>query len=246
MSVPPIPLQTIKGWFFDLDGTLMDTDDQAVDSLAGKLRLIGDQRAQKLARRLVMMGETPMNRMLTMADIVGLDRQVLALRRRLSMQVKPTFRIVKGVKPLLEQLARLGNLAVVSTRLRQDAALFLRQHELESIFPLCVTQETTPRLKPHPQPVAYAVHHFGLEPSDCVMVGDTPVDMLAARRAGAWAIGVLCGFGEEVELRRAGAHLILTSTAELLPLVARQRLGPTIVESGLSELWRRGGGSSRA
>ncbi len=226
MSVAPIPLQTIKGWFFDLDGTLMDTDDQAVDSLAGKLRLIGDQRARKLARRLVMMGETPMNRMLTMADVVGLDGQVFALRRRLSMQVRPTFRIVAGVRPLLEQLARQGHLAVVSTRLRQDADLFLQQHRLESIFPLRVTQETTPRLKPHPQPVAYAVHHFGLEPSDCVMVGDTPVDMLAARRAGVWAIGVLCGFGDEAELRRAGAHLVLPSTADLLPLIAPSGANP--------------------
>jgi phosphoglycolate phosphatase-like HAD superfamily hydrolase len=52
-----------------------------------------------------------------------------------------------------------------------------------------------------------------------VMVGDTPVDVLSGRRAGAWTIGVLCGFGEEAELWRAGAHLVLPSTADLLALV---------------------------
>jgi len=51
------------------------------------------------------------------------------------------------------------------------------------------------------------------------MVGDTPVDIRAARRAGAWAIGVLCGFGEPRELRRAGAHLILPSTGDLLKYI---------------------------
>ena len=47
------------------------------------------------------------------------------------------------------------------------------------------------------------------------MVGDTTVDMRAARAAGTQGIGVLCGFGEEAELRRAGADFILPSTADL-------------------------------
>jgi phosphoglycolate phosphatase len=48
------------------------------------------------------------------------------------------------------------------------------------------------------------------------MVGDTAVDVKSARRAGAWSVAVLCGFGERKELERAGAHLILDSTADLL------------------------------
>jgi len=50
------------------------------------------------------------------------------------------------------------------------------------------------------------------------MVGDTTVDMRAARLAGMQALGVLCGFGREKELRRAGAHLILPTVADLLTL----------------------------
>ena len=47
------------------------------------------------------------------------------------------------------------------------------------------------------------------------MVGDTTVDVHAARRAGAWSVGVLCGFGQRAELARAGAHLVLETTADL-------------------------------
>jgi phosphoglycolate phosphatase len=47
------------------------------------------------------------------------------------------------------------------------------------------------------------------------MVGDTTVDVHAARRAGAWSVGVLCGFGQWAELARAGAHLVLQSTVDL-------------------------------
>ncbi|MGC9468695.1 MAG: HAD family hydrolase [Anaerolineae bacterium] len=215
----PLPLDQVRGWFFDLDGTLMDTDDEAVEALARRFGILGRPKADRLARRLVMLGETPMNRAMTLLDAVGLDRWAFGLRRRLSRRMRPTFRIIQGIKPLVEHLAGVGRLAVVSTRSREDAMAFLDQHSLTEFFSLVVTQESTKRLKPHAEPVLHAARELGLSPDLCVMVGDTPVDILSARRAGSWAVGVLCGFGEEDELWRAGAHLVLPSTADLYPLV---------------------------
>ncbi|HOT93250.1 MAG TPA: HAD family hydrolase [Anaerolineae bacterium] len=215
----PIPFDKIQGWLFDLDGTLMDTDDQAVESLARRLKFLGPARANQLARRIIMAGETPMNYALTAVDMVGLDAVFFGFQHMVSGHHKPTFRIIEGVKPMLAHLAERARLAVVSTRSEAEALEFLRQHELTDLFTLIVTQTTTKRLKPHPEPVLYAVNHLGLPPDACAMVGDTPVDILSGRRAGVWTVGVLCGFGEEAELRRAGAHLILSSTADLLTLV---------------------------
>ncbi|RMG97178.1 MAG: HAD family hydrolase, partial [Chloroflexi bacterium] len=78
----------------------------------------------------------------------------------------------------------------------------------------CGLQDTR-RLKPHPSPVLLAAKRLNLPPDACLMVGDTTVDIRAARSAGAWSAGVLCGFGEQEELEKAGAHLILPSTADL-------------------------------
>jgi phosphoglycolate phosphatase-like HAD superfamily hydrolase len=78
-----------------------------------------------------------------------------------------------------------------------------------------VTRESTLRLKPHSEPVHHAAEMLGLPPERCVMIGDMTVDVKAAKKAGTWAIGVLCGFGERAELEAAGADLILDSTAEL-------------------------------
>jgi phosphoglycolate phosphatase-like HAD superfamily hydrolase len=47
------------------------------------------------------------------------------------------------------------------------------------------------------------------------MIGDTPIDIRAGKAAGAQTVGVLCGFGEEPELQKLGADLILPSTANL-------------------------------
>jgi phosphoglycolate phosphatase len=53
------------------------------------------------------------------------------------------------------------------------------------------------------------------------MVGDTSVDIRAGKAAGAQTAGVLCGFGQEAELRRMGADLILPTT----PLLVEALLG---------------------
>ncbi len=218
----PIPLDRVRAWCFDLDGTLMDTDDETVETLSRSLRLLGKARAARLARRLVMFGETPMNAIITALDFFGLDTLIFKLRARIRNMAPATFRLVPGVKPLLRYLWEHDQqLAVVSTRSEADALTFLHQHGLDEWFSLVVTNTTTQRLKPHPEPVLYAVEHLGCTLDACVMVGDTPVDVRAARRAGVWAVGVLCGFGEAHELHRAGAHLVLPSTADLLSMLAQ-------------------------
>ena len=228
-SPQSIPLDRIQAWLFDLDGTLMDTDDQAVEALARRLRFLGSQRAPRLARRLVMMSETPMNHVLTIIDLMGLDRLVFELSRRLTKgAIKPTFRLIEGVRPLLRSVSVRGDVAVVSTRSKEDAVEFLRQHELTDFFDLVVTRESTLRLKPHPEPILHAAERLGVPPEACVMVGDTPVDMVSARRAGAWGIGVLCGFGEERELRRAGAEIVLSCTSDILERIETEADKDTI------------------
>ncbi len=210
-----IPWETVRAILFDLDGTLMDTDDQAVDSLARKLRFLGADRAHRLARRVVMWSETPMNNLITLFDVVGLDPLLFAARRLLRRPTAPTFRLIAGVSQLLASLADRYRLGIVTTRSAADAEAFLQQHHLTSYFQVLVTQTSTYRLKPSPEPILFAAQQLSLTPQSCVMVGDTPVDILAARRAGAWAVGVLCGFGEADELRRAGAQCVLPSTAAL-------------------------------
>ncbi len=214
--LPEIPFAEIRGWMFDLDGTLMDTDDQSVETLTHRLRFLGEARARRLARHAVMFGETPMNSVYTVMDMLGIDPLAVAVQRLLRGSAPYDFRLMEGVRPLIETLAARVPLAVVTTRSTAAAQAFLTQHALGELFRVVVTCESTRRVKPHPEPVRFAAAALDLPPEACVMVGDTTVDVLSARRAGAWAVGVLCGFGEEDELHRVGAHLVLRSTAELI------------------------------
>ncbi len=97
--------------------------------------------------------------------------------------------------------------------------MFLHDTGLHALFDVVVGHNHTRRIKPHPMPIRYAAAQINVPVQRCLMVGDTTVDMRSARRAGAWAVGVLCGFGQRPELERAGAHLILGHTRLLADLL---------------------------
>jgi phosphoglycolate phosphatase-like HAD superfamily hydrolase len=84
---------------------------------------------------------------------------------------------------------------------------------LIDLFDVIVTRDDVRRLKPHPEPVLQAMEKLEAEADRCVMVGDTSVDVLAARAAGINSIAVLCGFGQRQDLK--DADILLDSTTDL-------------------------------
>jgi HAD superfamily hydrolase (TIGR01549 family) len=214
----------VKAIFFDLDGTLVDTDDAFLEALASRLdrwsRLFRRGDPRPTLRRVALAAERPVNAVVTVLDTLGLDDNVFSigdrLRRLRGLRVQGHFVPVDGVLQALRELQQSYRLGLITTRSRADARSFISQFDLSGVLEVVVTREDTRRLKPHPEPVRRAVGSLSLLPSQCVMVGDTVVDVVSAKAAGAYAIGVLCGFGERAELVEAGADLILETTSQLV------------------------------
>lgn len=215
--------EKIRAIFFDLDGTLMDTDDAFLDSVAGRLErfsgLFPEGDPRPLLRRAMLAAEGPVNRMVSVLDMVGLDDNLFSigdrLRRIRGLRVQGRFVPVEGAVEMIHSLCGSYRLGIVTTRSRNDALAFVRQFDLEGSFNVVATREDTQRLKPHPEPILHATALVGLSPSECAMVGDTAVDIISAKAAGSYAVGVLCGFGEREDLSAAGADLILDHTSQL-------------------------------
>ena len=162
--------------------------------------------------------ESPGNALLGLADRVGCERQVITLIDRMYRRRKKparSFPAVPHVEETLSALSKRYSLAVVSARDEDSTMGFLGQSGLLQYFQVIVTALSAPHTKPYPDPVQLAAKEMGVAPTSCLMIGDTTVDIRAGRSAGAQTVGVLCGFGEEAELRRQGADLILRSTADL-------------------------------
>jgi predicted PurR-regulated permease PerM/phosphoglycolate phosphatase-like HAD superfamily hydrolase len=214
----------IDAIFFDLDGTLVETDDQAVEVLAQRLqpvgRLLPGKNPERAARHFLMAWEGPATRLLALLDRVGLDDNLLGLEERLrrlrGVHAPLRFRPIDGAGEVLRELSRRYYLAIVTTRKHHDVRVFLEQQDLTDLIQVVTARDDVWRIKPHPSPICHTAEQLGVTVERCLLVGDSTVDIEAARAAGARSVGVLCGFGSKDELERAGADLILERTSDLM------------------------------
>ncbi len=235
MAFPiPLDISRIKALCFDVDGTLSDTDNQFVEKLVRLLSpvrfLFPKRNPRQFARKFVMKTETPGNYLFGLPDRLGIDDEIAALgdaiyRQGLGKDSHP-FLLVAGVPAMLDQLAPHYPMAVVSARGERTTRIFLEQFELAPYFTCIATAQTCEHTKPYPDPILWAADQMGVPAGQCLMIGDTTVDILAAKAAGAQSVGVLCGFGENHELEKAGADLILDTTP-ILPEILLPVLGST-------------------
>lgn len=224
-----LDIHKIKLLCFDVDGTISDTDDIMVNRLYRWISfitsVIPSLDTYNLARRLIMGIETPANLVFSIPDRLGIDDEIAWVIDRIYRlgigKRKPPFWLVKGILATLDELRGHYPMVIVSARDHNGTMAFINYFDLSHRFQSIITAQTCPHTKPYPDPILHAASLAGVKPEECLMIGDTTVDILAARKAGAQSIGVLCGFGDERELRKAGADLILPTTALLGDVLLR-------------------------
>jgi HAD superfamily hydrolase (TIGR01549 family) len=220
-----LDLSRIRALCFDVDGTLSDTDDLYVRHVLRFLPRFLFRNPEHAARRFVMWAEAPGNNLLGLADTLGIDDEMAALINwvyRNRKQSSKQFLLVPGVDQMLARLKGHYPMAVVTARDEHGTMAFLERFDLIKYFDAVVTGLSAPHTKPYPDPVLLAAKKMDTPPGACLMIGDTTVDIRAGKTAGAQTLGVLCGFGEEPELRRMGANLILENTPLLADVLLKE------------------------
>jgi len=221
----PLEFSRIQALCFDVDGTLSDTDDLYARKVSRFIPRFLFKDPDHFARRFVMWMEAPGNALLGLADRLGIDDEMIAIINWLSRHQKHSskeFLLVPGVDELLKKLHGRYPMAVVSARDEKGTLAFLRRFDIEKYFDAIVTGLSAEHTKPYPDPVLLAAKKMNTAPENCLMIGDTTVDIRAGKSAGAQTVGVLCGFGERPELERFGADVILEDTPKLFDLLNSQ------------------------
>jgi len=217
-----LDLSRIKALCFDVDGTLSDTDDLYARKVLPYLPRALFPDPDQTARRMVMWVESPGNALLGYADKIGVDDEMGAFIDWFSRSRPNTtknFLLVADVDEMLRCLRGHYSMSIVSARHEKSTMRFLEQFDLVKYFDMIITGLSAPHTKPFPDPIFMAAERMGVTPRECLMIGDTTVDMRAGKSAGAQTVGVLCGFGEEKELRDMGADLIISSTPQLVDVL---------------------------
>jgi HAD superfamily hydrolase (TIGR01509 family) len=135
-----------------------------------------------------------------------------ALYGELIGEVQP----MQGARELIEELVRRGHTVLLASSAKQDEVDcyldLLDARELADGWTSSADVEST---KPEPDLVHAALQKADAQASEAVMIGDTPYDVEAAKRAGVPTLTVLTGGFSEQELRDAGAREVYESVGEL-------------------------------
>jgi HAD superfamily hydrolase (TIGR01549 family) len=205
---------------FDLDGTLIDSNYQHVDAWSEALLEAGIVIPRwKIHRRVGMSGKSMIQELLRETahkpgriDIDQLERQHGARFRRTIPHLEP----LPGANELLKHLSRQKiRIAIATTGGQEPTALLLKRLQLPAGTPI-VTGDDVAKAKPSPDVFVTAAARLHAVISNCIVVGDSVWDLLAAVRRSALGVGFLSGgYGQE-ELERAGAFRVYSDAADML------------------------------
>lgn len=214
---------------FDLDGTLIEFNYNY--SLAKKL--IIEKLIEKGVEKSILSESKPASVNLEEA-IMFMRRkgfsedQLKTLRRSIYEAVEPLELeaadkpVVKnGIVELLEWLREAGvNMVVCTNNCRKASRIILEKTNLKIFFKYVFTRDDVERIKPFPDLILKACEATRTPPDETVHIGDSPIDVVAAREAGVLPVGVVSSLWGVEKLREAGAKYIASNTYELKEILS--------------------------
>jgi HAD superfamily hydrolase (TIGR01509 family) len=133
---------------------------------------------------------------------------------------------MEGARELIEELRQRGHTVVLASSAKpEEVDRYLDLLEARELADGWTTSGDVEATKPEPDLVQAALDKAGGEPDDAVMIGDTPWDVHAARRAGVDTIAVLTGGFAIEELRESGAVAVFETVGELCSQLGETELG---------------------
>ncbi len=221
----------LRGVIFDVDGTLVNSNDAHARAWVEALEESGRRVPYERVRPLIGMGGDKLLRAAA-PDVPPDSAAGKAINARRAeifrSRFLPTIAAFDGARELLERLASGGlRLAVASSAERQELLPLLRLVGGEDLIEEKVSGDEARESKPAPDVVGAALRKLNCQATEAVMVGDTPYDVEAARAAGCACVAFRCGGWEDAKL--AGAAAIYDGPADLLenlgtsPLTTRSK-----------------------
>jgi phosphoglycolate phosphatase len=217
---------------FDVDGTLVDSQDLIVAAQAETFRAHGMVPPGR-ERSLSIVGLSLVQAFRVLAPdgpakslAEGYKAAFQKLRRN------PAYRepLFAGADELLTELSTRDDvvLGIATGKSRRGVAHLLERHGWQEVFSTIQTADDAPS-KPHPAMLEQALAETGASAGASAMIGDSTFDMTMARAVGMGAIGVSWGYHRPQALREAGAEVIVSSYAELRSYLHETLLAPSLV-----------------
>lgn len=210
-------MQRLEGVLLDVDGTLIDSNDAHAHSWVKALAEQGIDVPFQRVRRLIGKGGDKL-----LPEVSGIDpespRGKKVSERRGEIFVDewlPKLRPFSGVEPLLARMKEQGlRLAVASSAKKKELGKLLHACGADQFVEAQTSSDDAANSKPDPDVIHAALQSIKLPAAQVILLGDTPYDVEAGRRACVTVVAVRCGGWSDADL--AGAIAIYADPADLL------------------------------
>jgi len=212
----------------DLDGTLLDTAPELVESANRMLRDMGRPAgSQDLLTSYIGNGISWLvKRALTgdmhaEPDVTSYEEALPIFEKHyteLLLQSKPFKGVVDGLDALKTAGFRLG---CITNKVARYTEPLLKGIGLAHYFDIVLSGDSLPEKKPHPMPLLHAATFFGVPVEQVLLIGDSLNDALAARSAGCPVFCVPYGYNHGEPVDGLDVDAVIPNLSEALRLIRR-------------------------
>ena len=208
-------------FIFDIDGTLVDSNELHVDSWDRAFRRFGKQFSREKLRAQIGKGSDQyLPEFLTPDEIKRFGKALDDYRSELFRnEYLPKVRPFPKVRELFQRIRNDDKrIVLASSGKKADTKYYIDLLKIGDLIEGYTSGDDAESSKPAPDIFAASLEKLGdMSPADAMTVGDTRFDIEAARKAGLKTIAFLCGGTSEATLRKAGAVAIYRDPADLFP-----------------------------
>ena len=186
----------LKAVLFDVDGTLVDSNDAHADAWVNAFREHGVNVDWLKVRRSIGMGGDKL--MPAVSGISDASPQGEAIAKERGKIFKrdflPRIKPFRNASRLVAAVKDRGYIAVAASSAAKDELTpLLKIAGAEWLMDAKTSSDDAEESKPEPDIILAALKRAGASPGEAIMIGDTPFDVEAARRAGVKVIGFRSG-----------------------------------------------------
>lgn len=208
----------IKAVLFDLDGTLINTNDLILDSFKYTYKTVLNKYIND--DEIIASFGKPLNITFSYYDKDRVDELTNVYIEYNRANHDKKCKVFDNVKDLIEELKRNNiKIGIVTSKREAMAKRGLEINDLLKDMDVIMTPEKTKKHKPDAEPVIEACKELGIKTKEAIMVGDSNYDILSGNKAGCYTIAVDYSILSKSEINKAKPNFWISNPMEIINIV---------------------------